>query len=82
MDYLTVKEVAELMNCSVQYVKKLCKDNKIQAELQYDPKIKQERYIIPISSLSERNLRKNLKSGILNYASLHFPKPLKRTARR
>lgn len=53
MDYLTVKEVAELMNCSVQYVKKLCKDNKIQAELQYDPKIKQERYIIPISSLSE-----------------------------
>lgn len=53
MDYLTVKELAELRNCSVQYVKKLCKDDKIQTELQLHPQNKQPCYMIPITSLSE-----------------------------
>lgn len=53
MDYLTVKEIAELKNCSERYVKKLCKDGKIQTELQPHPQNKQLCYMIPIMSLSE-----------------------------
>lgn len=53
MDYLTVKEVAKLKDCSVQYMKKLCKDGKIFAEKQPHPQNKQPCYMIPVSALSE-----------------------------
>ncbi|MDE5935923.1 MAG: hypothetical protein K2G83_00740 [Ruminococcus sp.] len=53
MDYLTVKEVANLKQCSVQYIKKRCKDKKIAAELQHNPETNKERYIIPVSALPE-----------------------------
>lgn len=53
MDYLTVKEVAGLKGCSMQYMKKLAKDGKIKAEIKFDPKIKQERYFIPVETLPE-----------------------------
>ena len=43
MDYLTVKEVAELKNCSERYIKRLAKNGKIKAEVKFDPEIKQER---------------------------------------
>ncbi len=53
MDYLTVKEAAELKNCSVQYIKKLCKDGAIQAEVKLHPQNKQPCYMIPVSALPE-----------------------------
>ena len=53
MNYLTVKEVAELKSCSTQHIKKLAKDGKIKAEIKFDPEIKQERYFIPIKTLPE-----------------------------
>lgn len=53
MDYLTVKEAAELKNCSVQYVKKLCKDGAVQAEARIHPQNKQPCYMIPVSAFPE-----------------------------
>ena len=53
MDYLTVKEVASLKGCSEQYIKKICKLGKIQAEQQVHPQNKCLCYMIPVSALSE-----------------------------
>ena len=53
MDYLTVKEVAELKGCSERYIKKLCKDGAIQSEIKLHPQNKQPCYMILITSLSE-----------------------------
>lgn len=53
MDYLTVKEAAELKGCSERYMKRLAKNGKIQAEMQMDSEIKQMRYMIPVSALPE-----------------------------
>lgn len=53
MNYLTVKETAELKGCSIQYMKKLAKNGKIKAEIKFDPEIKQERYFIPVETLPE-----------------------------
>ncbi|MDE6834413.1 MAG: helix-turn-helix domain-containing protein [Ruminococcus sp.] len=53
MDYLTVKQVAELKGCSERYIKQICKDGKIQAELQPHPQNKQPCYMIPVSALPE-----------------------------
>lgn len=43
MDYLTVKEVAELKGCSDRYVKTLCKTGKLQAEQHTSTK---QRYVL------------------------------------
>ncbi len=51
MNYLTVKETAELKGCSERYIKQICKDGKIQAELQPHPQNKQLCYMIPVSAL-------------------------------
>ncbi len=53
MDYLTVTEMANLKNCSIQYIKRICKEGKIQAELQPHPQNKQPCYMIPISVLPD-----------------------------
>ncbi len=53
MDYLTVKELAELKGCSERHAKRIVKEGKIQAEMQVDPEIKQERYMIPVSTLPD-----------------------------
>ena len=53
MDYLTVKEAAELKGCSERYIKKLCKDGNIQAEVKPHPQNKQPCYMIPVSALPE-----------------------------
>lgn len=53
VDYLTVKELAELKGCSERHAKRIVKEGKIQAEMQIDPEIKQERYMIPVSTLPE-----------------------------
>lgn len=53
MDYLTVKETAELKGCSVRYINRLIQNGKMQAEIRFDDTIKQNRYFISISALSE-----------------------------
>ena len=53
MDYLTVKEAAELKGCSERYVKKLCKDGAVQAEVRIHPQNKQPCYMIPVSAFPE-----------------------------
>lgn len=53
MEYLTVKNLAELKGCSIQYLKRIIKAGKIHAEMRIDPEIKQERYMIPVSTLPE-----------------------------
>ena len=53
VDYLTVKELAELKGCSERYAKRIVKDGKIHAEMQKNPETKKMRYIIPISTLPE-----------------------------
>lgn len=53
MDYLTVKEMAELKGCSPQYVKKLCQNGKLQAEQHTHPQNKGMCYMIPVTSLDE-----------------------------
>lgn len=70
MDYLTVKETAELKGCSERYIKQICKDGKIQSELQPHPQNKQPCYMIPVSALSEDlqekyYRRKRTEAGIL-----------------
>lgn len=53
LDYLTVTEMANLKKCSIQYVKRICKEGKIKTELQPHPQNKQPCYMIPVSALSE-----------------------------
>lgn len=53
MDYLTVKEYAELKGCTERYIKRLCKEGKIKAEQHPHPQNKQMCYMIPTSALSE-----------------------------
>ncbi len=53
MDYLTVKETAELKGCSIQHIKKLAKNGKIKAEIKFDPEIKQKRYFVSVETLPE-----------------------------
>lgn len=53
LDYLTVKEVAELKGCSEQYIKRLLKSGKLQSEMQLNPDSKKTRYIIPVTALPE-----------------------------
>ncbi len=52
MEYLTVKEVAELKGCSEQYIKKLCKDNKLQSFQEINSKGR-PKYCIPVTALPE-----------------------------
>ncbi|MGN0691323.1 MAG: hypothetical protein ACI4K7_03130, partial [Oscillospiraceae bacterium] len=51
MEYLTVKEYAELKGCSEQYVKKIAKDGKLSAEKTVNDKGR-PKYLIPLSALS------------------------------
>jgi len=53
VDYLTVKELAELKGCSERHVKRIVKEGKIQSEMQIEPEIKRERYMISVSKLPD-----------------------------
>lgn len=53
MDFLTVKEYAELKGCSERYIKRLCKEGKIPSEQRPHPQNKKLCYMIPVSALSE-----------------------------
>lgn len=52
MEYLTVKQVAELKGCSERYVKKVIKDGKLEAEQSVNEK-NRPKYLIPVSALPE-----------------------------
>ena len=53
MDYLTVKEVAELKVCSERYIQRLIKSGKMYAEQKNNMYNNQPCYMIPVSALSE-----------------------------
>ncbi len=61
MEYLTVKEVAELKGCSERYIKSLCKCNKLNSVKQLHPQNKQMCYMIPVSSLPDELQQKYYK---------------------
>ena len=52
MDYLTVKEVAELKGCSLQILQKNLKDKKIHSITEINEKGR-PKYLIPVTALSE-----------------------------
>lgn len=53
MDYLTVKEYAELKGCTERYIQKKIQNGEIYAEQRPHPQNKQMCYMIPVSTLSE-----------------------------
>lgn len=53
MDYLTVKEVAELKVCSERYIQRLIKSGKMYSEQKNNMYNNQPCYMIPVSALSE-----------------------------
>ena len=53
MNYLTIKEVAELKECSVRYIRTLCSQGKIKTEIQPHPQNKKPCYMIPVTALPE-----------------------------
>lgn len=53
MDYLTVTELAELKKCSISYISRLIKTNKISAEFTLNPETNKMHSLIPISALPE-----------------------------
>ncbi|MDE5772091.1 MAG: Mu transposase C-terminal domain-containing protein [Ruminococcus sp.] len=61
MDYLTVKEVAELKGCSERYIKRLCKNGVIRAEQELNCKGRMK-YIISVSVLSDDLQKKYYRS--------------------
>ena len=54
MEYLTVKEVAELKGCSEQYIKRQAKNGILSAELTVNPATNKTRYMIPLTALPEQ----------------------------
>ncbi|MCM1314138.1 MAG: Mu transposase C-terminal domain-containing protein [Prevotella sp.] len=53
MEYLTIKQTAELKKCSVRYIRQLCSDGKIKTEIQPHPQNKKPCYMIPVTELPE-----------------------------
>lgn len=58
MDLLTVKEVAELKGCSEQYIRRIIKEGKLEAEEDNDPKNNIKQYLVPVSALPEELQKK------------------------
>lgn len=53
MDYLTVTEMAKLKKCSISYISRLIKTNKIPAESTLNPETNKIHSLIPVSALPE-----------------------------
>lgn len=53
MDYLTVKEVSVIKECSERYIKRLCKDGKLES-IQTTSCKGRMKYMVPVSALSEQ----------------------------
>lgn len=58
MDLLTVKQVAELKNCSEQYIRKQIKLGSIYAQEHSNPANNRKQYLVPASSLPQELQRK------------------------
>ena len=70
MDYLSVKELAELKGCSERYIKRICSTGKIFAEQQEHPQNHKMCYMIPITTLPEElqlkyYQRKRAENGVM-----------------
>lgn len=74
MEYITVKEMAGLKGCSEQYIRKLIKNGKINAEQVADDRNRQK-YLIPVPSLPE-NLQERYYGQLLNKAQVVLSKPV------
>ena len=70
-----MKEAAELKGCSVQYLKKLCKDGKLQCNIEINNK-NRPKYMIPVSALPE-DLQTKYYSAKRNEAKIE---PVKKAA--
>lgn len=68
MDYITVKDAAELKGCSERYIKMLCKDSKIQCNIVINDK-NRPRYMIPVTALPE-NLQTKYYAQLRSKASV------------
>ena len=73
MNFLTVKEVAELKGCSVQYLKKLAKDGRLEARQEINPQNNRMQYLIPLAALPE-DVQSRYYSKIKSDAQLCLPK--------
>ena len=52
MEYLSVKEVAELKGCSERYIKKIIQDGKLESKTELNEK-NRPKYLIPVSALPD-----------------------------
>ena len=73
MEYLTVKEVAELKGCTARYIKRIAQQGKIEAVQELNPDNNCMQYKIPITSLPE-NLQLKYYGKVKNEAQLCLPK--------
>lgn len=79
LDYITVKQYAELKGCTTQYVQKALKDGKIGAVQQINPQNNKMQYLIPVSALPEEIKAKYYKS-IAKECPVPAPKKTEKTA--
>lgn len=76
MDLLTVKEVAELKGCSLQYIKRIIKEGKLQAEETINKQNNKKQYVIPVSALPEELQIKYYNKTKKDEPSLPSPKTM------
>lgn len=81
MNYLTVKEVAELKGCSERYIKTLCSNNKIQAIQEMNSKGR-PKYCIPVTALPDELQQRYYKRQRSDAGLLPEVKEKKKTAAR
>ena len=76
MDYLTVKEVAELSGYTIQYIRKLVRNKKIKAEQRPHPQNNKMCYMIPVPELPEEIQLKyyNILKAEMNLGNLLYRK--------
>ena len=53
MEYLTVKEVAELKGCTARYIKRIVQEGKLEAIQELNPDNNCMQYKIPVSALPD-----------------------------
>ena len=83
MDYLTVKEVAELKGCKPQYIRKLAKERKLDAVVQQHPQNHKPCYMFQIAALPDdlkaKYYRQKHEASGMMPEKIPEPEPLKKT---
>ena len=81
MDFLTVKEVAELRGCSERYIKKIILDGSLRADISLNDK-NRKKYIVPVDALDASLQKRYYKAKKANQTIMLPPpkedKPQKR----